>query len=281
MKKKNIFYNKEYENQIKITKVIYNNLNYNMYIYRTNDAVSDTISKANKWETFETKNILDALNYYSIKNNIKKTDIYIIDIGANIGWYTFILAKYGYRILSFEPSKENYYILLKNYCLNKNLKITLINKGIFTEEKNCYLYSNKVNFGNGILKCDENIDITNVNFHGEIILTKLSNYIPFLSNKKLAFIKIDIEGAEGKAIDSGIDLITKYHIPFIFIEFTPSALQLYGTNPKKFLQIFINNGYKISLKSFLSNKYSSPEEILAKVANQANIYIIYTKILNQ
>ena len=66
-----------------------------------------------------------------IKKNIKKEDIYIIDIGANIGWYTFILGKYGYKIISFEPLPLNTYILNKNYCLNKDVNITIINKGLY------------------------------------------------------------------------------------------------------------------------------------------------------
>ena len=33
--------------------------------------------------------------------------MYILDIGANIGWYSFCLGKYGYKILSFEPMLIN------------------------------------------------------------------------------------------------------------------------------------------------------------------------------
>ena len=80
----------------------------------------------------------------------------------------------------------------------------------------------------------------------EIILTKLSNYIPFLSDKNLALIKIDVEGSEGKVFEGGIELITKYHIPFIFIEFTPKSLELHGTNPREFLQLLKDNGYNFS-----------------------------------
>ena len=67
--------------------------------------------------------------------------------------------------------------------------------------------------------CDTNIRRPSFLFSkrtGEIFLTRLSNYIPFLIGKNLALIKIDIEGSEGKALESGIELITKYHIPFIF-----------------------------------------------------------------
>ena len=68
-------------------------------------------------------------------------------------------------------------------------------------------------------------------------------------------IKIDIEGAEGKAFESGIELIAKYHIPFIFTEFTPRLLEKYSSNSKAFLEIFINNGYKINIFNFFEKKF--------------------------
>jgi FkbM family methyltransferase len=198
------YYNYEYENRIKLQKVIFNNITCDMFIYKQNDGVSRIMYQSKVWEKQETDYILEALAYYSKKNNISEKDIYIMDIGGNIGWYTIILGKYGYKIITFEPNKINFYILNKNYCLNKELNITLINKGIFPEEKKCYIHSKKTNIGNGKINCNKKPNEKYVN-NGEIILTKLSNYIPFFINKNLALIKIDIEGTEEKAFESGIE----------------------------------------------------------------------------
>ena len=107
--------------------------------------------------------------------------------------------------------------------------------------------------------CDTNIRRPSFLFSkrtGEIFLTRLSNYIPFLIGKNLALIKINIEGSEGKALESGIELITKYHIPFIFLEFTKDSLSLHGTNPIQFLNLFLDNGYQISINNFLDKTYN-------------------------
>jgi FkbM family methyltransferase len=245
----NKYYNDEYENKIKLQKVNFNNKTYNMFIYKQNDTVSNYISKLNVWEKYDTDKILEALNYFSKRKNLTENDIYILDIGGNVGWYTFLLGKYGYKIITFEPNKINYYILNKNYCLNKGLNITLINKGLFLEEKKCYIHSYKSNIGNGNLNCNKRPNKNYIN-NGEIILTKLSNYVPFFINKNLALIKIDIEGLEEKAFESGIELITEYHVPFIFMEIVPQLLISYGTEPKKFLEMFLNNGYKINILVF-------------------------------
>ena len=277
------YYNNEYENKIKIINVDYLDKKFDMYIYNNEDIVSNVIKATKGWEKDSTKNILNVLQSYSSLKQINKEDIYILDIGANIGWYTFFLGKYGYKILSFEPSNFNIYILRKSYCLNRELKITLIKKGLFTEEKNCDYYISKGNIGDGWIFCDKNPTIPNhLIKSGEIMITKLSNYVSFLSQNNLAFIKIDVEGAEGKAIESGIELIYKYHVPFIFLEFTPNSLKLHGTEPKEFLKIFEQNGYKMSEKDFLSKDYLSVDDIMLKThGGILNLYITNSKIIEE
>ena len=228
-----IFSNLEFDNKITKTNAEFNNKTFNMYVYKEGDIVSDIIIKSKTWEENSTNIILNTLNYFSKKKKINKNNIYIMDIGANVGWYTFTLSKFGYKIISFEPSKLNYYILKKNYCINKELNIILINKGLYNEDKICDFNNFKDNIGDAIIKCDSNPffrdDIVK---DGEIILTRLDNYLPFIKEKNLVLIKIDVEGSEGKAFEGGIELITHYHVPFIFMEFTPSLLKLHRTDSK-------------------------------------------------
>ena len=278
------FYNKEFEEKIKKTDVNILGKRFDMFIYEKSDYVSKWIKMSKSWERAQTTELLKALKYYSNKKNISNHNIYILDIGANIGWYTIVFGKYGYNVISFEPSKLNNYIIKKNYCLNKDINILIINKGLYTEERICDLYYSIYNKGNGMIICNEqNEKISKFVFKnksGEIVLTKLSNYIPFLSDKNLALIKIDSEGTEGKIIESGIELITKYHVPFIFLEFTPKYLNFHGTNPKEFLQLFINNGYHINLFGFFSKKNISVDILIDKLNKtkyvQMNLYIIHS-----
>ena len=277
------FYNQKFEDNIKLVDIDFRDKKYNMYVYRYSDMISNIITNSKSWEGRESKNLLKALDYYSNKKNIKNEDIYIIDIGANIGWYSITLGKYGFKIISFEPSPINYYILKKNYCLNKEINVTIINKGLYNEEKKCILYNQLGNKGNGLVKCDNFSNFNDLDSRypfsiktGEIILTKLSNYIPFLSDKNLAMIKIDIEGSEAKAIEGGIELITKYHIPFIFLEFTCSLLKIQNNDPVQFLQLFVDNGYKISLSNFIDKNYISIDDVIK--SRKRDLYLIFKHI---
>ena len=275
--------NKGIEDKIKLTNVSFKNISFNMFVYKGNDVVSQDIIKLKIYEEKQLNNVLNALNYYSNKNNIKIKDIYILDIGANVGIYTFVLGKYGYKIISFEPSIINNYILKKNYCINKDVDIILVNKGLFNEEKQCQYHKAYNNIGNGYVVCDKNENSSsNSNIFGKITLTKLSNFFSFLSNKNIILIKIDIEGSEGRAIEGGIELITKYHVPFIIMEFTPKLLKSYNTDPKEFLQLFENNGYKFGIKNFF-DEYYSLDYILEQGIRRGlmTIYIVYSKILDK
>ena len=157
-----ILSNNGFENQIIKANVDFNNKIYDMYVFSGSDAVSRSIIKRKKWEGHSTLKILEALNFYTNKTKSKNGELYILDIGANIGWYSFYLGKYGYNIMSFEPSERNFYILKKNYCLNRDINITIINKGLYTSEDVCNYYEHIRNKGNGMVICHQRNNIPTI-----------------------------------------------------------------------------------------------------------------------
>ena len=196
---------------------------FDIYVYKIDDIVSNSIIKKHQYEGSFTNKFLKALEFYSNKKNIKSYDMYFLDIGANIGCHNYIIGKHGYKVISFEANKLNSYILYKTYCLHKDVNVTIINKGLDEEDKICKLKTCQNNIGDGAIYC-ENIEPDLEDFNGDVYnnieLTKLSRYIKFLSKKNLALMKIDVEGYEGKVIKGGEELIIKYHILFIMMEYS-------------------------------------------------------------
>ena len=274
--------NQDFENKIQIAKIDFNGTNFDMFVYKVDDILSSSIISSHQWEGFQTKEFLKALEFYSKKKNLQNKDVYFIDVGANVGWFTFFIGKYGYKVLSFEVNKINRYILYKNYCLNKDVSLTIINKGLDEEDKKCILKTSTRNVGNGAIYCEnreKNHPFFNQDIFNNIEITKLSRYIKFLKDKNIAILKIDVEGDEGKVIKGGQELISKYHIPFISMEFCVSFLQWHQTNVLEFLKLFENNGYKFSLVDFFSKKYVSSEELIKNINNN-NLYVVYEKFLD-
>lgn len=272
-----IFNNTLIEDKIKLVKINLDNIKFDMFVYKTNDWVSNRIIHEKYWEYQETINVLSCLSYYSKVKNIPNHKIFIIDIGANIGWYSILFGKIGYNIISFEPSKINYYLLLKNFCLNKEINMIIINKGLDIDKNKSILYHSYTNFGNGLIINDYNHSNFKNFTKEEVEFSKLNDYITYFPHKNFALIKLDIEGGEANALKSGIDFIIKYHIPFILMEFNKNLLTLRDTNPKSLLQLLVNNGYKISTKDFLSKKYTSINQIIK--LNNTNIYLTNQKFL--
>ena len=279
-KNKKLMRNDEYEENIQLISVRFLSENFNLYAYKKNDIVSSQIYKSQTWETVETQNMLSALQFYSSRKEKSKKEIYVLDIGSNIGWHSFILGKFGYNIISFETSKMNNYILNKNFCLNNNLNIILIKKGLYSEEKICSSYVSRDNIGDEIIFCESNETIPqNYKKNGKTYLTVLDKYISFLSKNNLALIKIDIEGNEGKAFEGGIKLLTKYNVPFIFLEFNKESLIHHGTDPKQLLELFQNHGYKFKKYNFFENHLMTIDEILNYKDEYFNLYITHSNIL--
>ena len=266
--------------KIKIAKVNCFGKNFDIFVYEQLDIVSKSIIINHHWEKEDTKKALKALEYYANKTNLNNKDIYFLDIGSNIGWYSYYIGKYGYKIFSFEASKLNSYILYKNYCINKDVNITIITKGLDKEEKLCTLISMFNNKGDGMILCEnrDNALSSDGKIYTNAELTKLSKYIKYLSRKNLAFMKLDVEGTEGNVIEGGKELISKYHIPFVMMEFDVNMLGIHKTNASEFLQFFENNGYKISTVDFLSKKYT-PSSEAAKFSGIKDLFMVYEKIL--
>jgi FkbM family methyltransferase len=190
-----------------------------------------------------------------VKKEIKENDI-VLDVGANIGYYSLIFAqligKSG-KVYSFEPDPTNFEILKKNILVNKHENVILENKAVSNKEGNLKLYLSTEN--NGMHRiypskwCKESIDINSI---------KIDNY--FNKNQKIDFIKLDIEGAEYDALLGMESIIQNNENIVIFIEFVPASLEEHGTNPEKVIDFFINHKFKI----FKINNIAEKKEEISK-----------------
>jgi len=148
------FYNQKFEELIQLANFSFKNISFKMYTYKESmDWMSRMIIKNSEYEPKHMSNFLDTLKYYGEKNKIKNNeDIFMLDIGGNLGVFPSFLGKFGYSILTFEASPRNSYIIYKNYCnINKNSNIIIIDKGLSNEEKTCHYYSQIRAIGNGMV----------------------------------------------------------------------------------------------------------------------------------
>ena len=277
-------FNIELENNIILYNTSLNNTQFEMFIYNDNDYYSWQIKLHQSFEGKATLHMLKAVQYYADKYDYLNDDIVIIDIGANVGWYTTFFGMFKYTVLSFDPLPKNEYILRKNFCRNNKdfmgtaSTITIVNEALYPEETFCDYYKDLKNSKKNLILCDKskekNLDKDYIKID-TIKTNKLSNYIPLITDKRITLLRFDLEYEGEMAIESGKELISKYHIPYVFIEFNMLMFALHETRPQDFLRFFTQNGYKISLNGFLSNKFVSVEEIMRTNFIKINLYIVY------
>ncbi len=187
---------------------------------------------------------------FLIKNIEKENFSYFIDVGANSGLYSLIIAKkFEYlEIKSFEPVKLTFLKLKKNLSLNPTIKnIEIFNFGLSNNEANLLMKAYKKNDyiqkgGYGVATKDEDLS----KLHTEYASFKKADDILNLLNKHL-IIKIDVEGHEKKVLD-GMNKIISNNKVLIQIEIFDWNFRIIDTflREKKFRMInSINNDNKI------------------------------------
>ena len=184
--------------------------------------------------------VYEPLETELVKKEIKKGDV-VIDIGANVGYYTLIFAKLvgdEGKVYAFEPEPYNFNLLKKNIEINGYKNIILEQKGISNKNGKTILYIGAQGTGGHSFADDGTrtpIDI-------EIVY--LDDYFKDYEGK-IDFIKMDIEGAEPLAIEGMSSILNKNKNLKVMSEFAPIALNKFHVKPEDFLQLLMKNNFTI------------------------------------
>jgi FkbM family methyltransferase len=219
-----------------------------------------------------------------IKNNVKDGDN-VIDLGANIGYFTLILAKLvgpTGKVFAFEPDPRNLALLKKNVEYNNYKNVIIVPKAVSNVNDKCTLYTGQKTFGQNKIYKPKN--------------TKTQKFIPIDSETvrlddffktnglldKISFIKMDIEGAEFLAL-SGMKEILKLNKNIkIFTEAEISYLEDAGSSYDQFIDLLTENDFTFSLADNRSETLTKVNKSqLEKILNdEGSVNIFCVRELN-
>lgn len=172
---------------------------------------------------------LDGVYNQTLANNA-----YILDCGAHIGLSVIYLKKIcpSANIVCFEPDNKNYDLLQKNIAAHQLKNIDARNEAVWNENTTLHF----IQEGNMSSKIGENSN-------SNTVTVKASRLKDFL-NKKVDFLKLDIEGAEYKVmkdIAENLNLVEK-----MFIEYHGTFDQ--NKELLEILELVSNAGFKFYIK---------------------------------
>jgi FkbM family methyltransferase len=185
--------------------------------------------------------VLEPLETEIFKKEIKKGDV-VLDIGANIGYYTLIAARLvgeKGKVFAFEPHPQNFALLKKNIKLNGYKNVTLVEKAVSNKNKKLKLYLSGYDCGAHSLynshKGQHFVEVESI---------RLDDYFSKLG-KKIDFVKIDVEGAEYEALQGMSKIIKRNKDIKIVTEFYPALFKKSGIAPEEFLEFLTREGFNL------------------------------------
>ncbi|MFA5162185.1 MAG: FkbM family methyltransferase [Elusimicrobiales bacterium] len=173
--------------------------------------------------------------------NITDSDI-ILDVGANLGWYSLTLSHAANpAVFAFEPEPHNYQLLSDNIKLNGKTNIHPQNMAVDKTPgtKTLYLYK-KCNLGrHSLIKSRKSVGSV------EVEATTIDAFAARqLQGKRIKLLKIDTEGNELNVLLGA--KATLPQIDNILSEFSPAIISGLNQNPRDFIDLLEQQGFKPS-----------------------------------
>lgn len=210
----------------------------------------------------------ESWTYRWIKNKLNKQSV-AVDIGANFGCFSVLMANYAKYVYCFEPMLI-FKRIIENMELNHFENYSVFNCVVGDENKDVI-----ANFQEEWSSCSEN-DLINVK------MVTLDSII----KEKIDFIKIDVDGKELLVIN-GMKEILKEYKPIICQELAVKTFAFDGTtwskerddnicNWEEILETYFSLGYKIKGQSFGKNSTSVNElkNLIFKYSAKSSIDVL-------
>ena len=166
----------------------------------------------------------------------------VLDIGANIGWYSLTLnsmAPQGVDIFAFEPHPSNLALLRENLRRNSASMVTVVPCAVSDHpgEQDMFAYAGENTGRHSLLPINDGqrIRIRTVTLDEFWVERDLRNRVP-------RFIKIDIEGYELVALRGGLEVLKRS--PTVLFEYSPKFMLDAGLAPMELLDMMYGLGFQ-------------------------------------
>ncbi len=196
----------------------------------------------------------------------------VVEIGANIGWYSVLLAKRIGRLgslICFEPHLGNTALLRDNLEINGVLgHCTLRHEAVCDRNGTTVFQRLSRHRGSGTIIALENIDLSPLGDRPEAVTVdtiRLDDAIP--AGTRVDLMKIDAEGAEAAIFDGMSRIIAENPDIRLIIEVSPTTLSKQGRG--NWLQGLLDAGWSAAV----ANESGGLRPVLAAPNHATDVFL--------
>jgi len=194
----------------------------------------------------------------------------ILDVGANIGLYTLLLARLagdGGHVFAFEPEPNLFSILCENCMANNAVNVTPFQCAAGDANKRATFQRATFNSG------DNRLGGSKAGAQAiEVEVARLDEVLPV---KTVQFIKLDVQGHELAALTGMQQVLASSPDVRVLFEFWPAGLRAANASPELLFKFFQDRGFFIGeLKKGAVRQLDTPDSLVSKLGEKR-----YTNLL--
>jgi FkbM family methyltransferase len=182
----------------------------------------------------------------------------VLDIGANIGAYSVMAAYYGFKVHAFEPLEKNLALFRASLCANSQVldqsRVTIHESLVGDQEGSCSVYQAPHSNGLGVMCCGAaecaKLD-KSMTFQKSMPITRLDSVLGTSVQGHIAFMKMDVEGAECQVLNGATKLLKPPFHPDMIQSEVQSGIN--GCTAQEYLDRYADAGYCVHKQWFQCN----------------------------
>ena len=245
-------------NHLALTKTIYG---HKMYVETRDISLAPHILIDGYWEQWITNVFRQSI----------QPGMQVLDIGANIGWYSVLAADLigpNGRLTSFEANPAMAEIAYRNLMVNGfATRASVEQKAVYSESKQLEFQIYEHHMGSSSLFASKD---SAASFHDTLMslqvqAVSLDEFLP--AGSQIDFIKIDAEGAEPYILKGAARLLSENRHVQIMMEFAPSIITVSYGSIEHFLDQIAALGFSVWRIAHDSTLIKSSLEDLSNVAH--------------